>query len=175
MRLFTPLPLIRAVTARDVTATVEPALPGRRRFLGLLAAAVAAAAIPARLHGTLISATAPTTEHPDPRPGIDGSKVLTAEQLTNAPHLADLFNAVREIPHIADGLRCFCGCARVDGYRSLLSCYEAPGMAQHCEVCQGQARLAHARWKEGQTLDQIRRATDARYGHGDNARDSCPH
>jgi hypothetical protein len=95
--------------------------------------------------------------------------VLTAEQLTNAPHLADLFNAVREIPHIADGLRCFCGCARVDGYRSLLSCYEAPGMAQHCEVCQGQARLAHGRWKEGQTLDQIRRATDARYGHGDDA------
>lgn len=106
---------------------------------------------------------APT--HPDPRPGIDAGKVLTAEQLS-VPDLAGLFDSIREIPHIADGILCYCGCARVTGYRSLLSCYEKPGMAQYCEICQGEARLAHARWKEGQTLAQIRRAIDARYGHG---------
>jgi len=37
-------------------------------------------------------------------------------------------------------------------------------MAMGCAICQGQARLAHRRFKEGQTLDQIRRATDARFG-----------
>lgn len=139
----------------------------RRRFIGRLATAAAAALVaPASRLSALLPGARVASGHPDPRPGIDGSKVMTAEQLANAPHLISLFDAVREIPHIADGILCYCGCARVDGYRSLLTCYEDPGMAQYCEICQGQARLAHGRWKEGQSLDQIRRATDARYGHG---------
>jgi hypothetical protein len=141
----------------------------RRHFLCVITSAAAAAFIgvtrrPAHARAPSVA----QSDHPDPRPGIDGSTVLTADQLT-APHLAGLFAAVREIPHIADGLRCYCGCATVEGYRSLFTCYEAPGMAQYCEICQGQARLAHGRWKEGQTLDQIRRATEARYGHGGHA------
>lgn len=43
-------------------------------------------------------------------------------------------------------------------------------MAKHCYGCQGQARLAHRRWQEGQTLEQIRRAIDARYGSRSGAR-----
>jgi hypothetical protein len=104
-------------------------------------------------------------EHPDPRPGVDGSKVMTAEQLVGAPHVIDLFDAIRKIPHIADGIRCHCGCAELEGYRSLLSCYEGPGaMATWCEVCQGEGRLAVRRHGEGQSLAEIRRAIDARFG-----------
>lgn len=103
--------------------------------------------------------------HPDPRPGIDGSKVLGADELSGFPHLVRLFDSIREIPHIVDGIRCYCGCADLDGFRSLLSCYEAPGgMARFCEICEGEGRLAFNRWKEGQSLEQIRRAIDARYG-----------
>lgn len=103
--------------------------------------------------------------HPDPRPGIDGSKVLGAEDLSGFPHLVSLFDSIREIPHIVDGIRCYCGCADLDGFRSLLTCYEAPaGMARFCEICEGQGRLACNRSKEGQSLEQIRRAIDARYG-----------
>jgi hypothetical protein len=141
----------------------------RRHVIRLLASAAAAALLPlapARAHARQLLGLPPSGAHPDPRTGIDGSNVLTAADLGNAPHLIDLFDAVREMAHIADGLFCYCGCGGLDGYRSLLPCYEAPGMAQYCEVCQGQARLAYSRWKEGQTLDQIRRATDARYGHG---------
>ena len=89
--------------------------------------------------------------------------MLTAAQLNHHPEAAELFDAVREIPHIVDGIRCHCGCGDLEGYRSLLSCYEAPGMAQWCDVCQGAGRLAVARAREGQSLDQIRRAIDARY------------
>lgn len=143
--------------------------PSRRRFVGLLAAAAAAfmaPLLPRRAYGQLPTAPLRPANHPDPRPGIDGSGVLTAEQLVNAQHVVELFDGIREIPHIADGILCYCGCAQIEGYRSLLICFEDPGMAQHCDICQGQGRLAHARWKEGQTLDQIRRATDARYGPG---------
>jgi hypothetical protein len=104
-----------------------------------------------------------STDHPEPRPGIDASKVLTADKLTN-PGAAPVYEMIREIPHIADGIRCTCGCAELPGYYSLLTCYEEGGMAQFCEICQGQARLAYRRHGEGQTLDQIRNAVDARFG-----------
>jgi hypothetical protein len=145
--------------------TAGPTEPSRRRFVGVLAAA-ATTAIASLAPGRALAQLVPGGAHPEPRPGIDGSKVLTPEQLANAPHLIELFDAVREMPHIADGILCYCGCTHIEGYRSLLTCYEDAGMAQYCDICQGQARLAHGRWKEGQTLDQIRRATDARYGHG---------
>ena len=144
-------------------------VPSRRRFLGLLGTAAVLLFAPRSGHSAAAAGRrgAIPPSHPDPRPGIDASKVLKADQLS-APDLAGLFDAVREIPHVADGILCYCGCAQLPGYRSLLSCYEQPGMAQYCEICQGEARLAHARWKEGQTLAQIRRAIDARYGHGDS-------
>lgn len=102
-------------------------------------------------------------EHPDPRPGIEASKVLTPDQLGN-PAAVPRYDMIREIPEVADGIRCHCGCADLPGYYSLLTCYEEGGMAQYCEICQGQARLVYRRHKEGQTLDQIRNATDARFG-----------
>lgn len=101
--------------------------------------------------------------HPEPRPGIDGHNVLTAEQLHGyGDDIIEIFNHIREIPQIADGLRCYCGCYR-QGLRSLLSCYEGGGMAADCEICQGEGRLVYARFKEGQTLAQIRRAVEARF------------
>jgi len=42
--------------------------------------------------------------------------------------------------------------------------FEADGMAQHCRICQGQARLAFRMHGEGKTLDQIRTAIDAKFG-----------
>ena len=106
----------------------------------------------------------PAGPHPTPRPGITAAKVLTAEQLSESPKVIPVFDLVREIPEIVDGIRCQCGCADRPDFYSLLSCYEGDGMAQHCPVCQGQARLAHRLHKDGKTLDEIRAAVDARYG-----------
>lgn len=107
----------------------------------------------------------PQAGHPDPRPGIDARDVLTDAQLSgHGSEVRAVFGMVRDIPHIADGLRCYCGCADREGMRSLLSCFSGPGMARDCEICLGEARLAHRRFREGQTLAQIRRALDARYG-----------
>ncbi len=101
--------------------------------------------------------------HPDSRPGIDASKVLASDKIGN-PTAVPIYDMIREIPEIADGIRCHCGCADLPGYYSLLTCYEEGGMAQWCEICQGQARLVYRRHTQGQTLDQIRNATDARFG-----------
>jgi hypothetical protein len=102
--------------------------------------------------------------HPAPRPGITGAKVLSHEQLADAKGLIPLFDGVRAIPEVVDGIRCNCGCASSPGYYSLLSCYEGEAMARHCGICQGQARVAVRLHKEGKTLDEIRTAVDAQYG-----------
>jgi hypothetical protein len=102
--------------------------------------------------------------HPEPRPGITADNVLTHEQLANAPHAIDVFDLVREIPEIVDGIRCQCGCADLPGFYSLLSCYESDGMARYCPICQGEGRLVSRLHKAGKTLEEIRAAIDARFG-----------
>ncbi|NIP81173.1 MAG: hypothetical protein GWM90_18930, partial [Gemmatimonadetes bacterium] len=101
-------------------------------------------------------------DHPEPRPGVDASRVLPADEVL--PHVADLYDRIREIPDVVDGVRCNCGCADVPGMYSLLSCYEESGMAQHCEVCQGEGRLVTRLHEEGRSLDAIRAEIDRRFG-----------
>jgi hypothetical protein len=101
--------------------------------------------------------------HPTPRPGITSAKVLTADALKENPKAAPVFDMVRKIPQIADGIRCQCGCAELPEFYSLLSCYEADGMAQHCVICQGEGRLAYTMHEQGKTLDEIRAAIDERF------------
>jgi hypothetical protein len=103
--------------------------------------------------------------HPEPRAGITGARVATKEQLADVAALIPLFDTVREMPEIADGIRCHCGCAEMPGYRSLLSCYEgSDAMARECRTCQGQGRLAGRLRKVGKSLDEIRTAIDAKFG-----------
>jgi hypothetical protein len=131
----------------------------RRRFLLVLGALLTAPtarrawALALRRHGP----------HPTPRPGIDASKVLGDDHLADWPDARPAFEAVRQIPQVADGIRCTCGCADKPGFYSLLSCFEGEGMALHCPICQGEARLAFRLHQSGKSLDEIRAAIDARY------------
>jgi hypothetical protein len=99
--------------------------------------------------------------HPEPRPGITASRVVAAKDLGDDRKAIEAFDMVREIPHVVDGIRCSCGCEGVEGYYSLLSCFEKDGMAAHCETCQAEARMIHKLHREGRTLAQIRAALDA--------------
>ena len=139
-------------------------LQTRRRFLALVPALCVGLAASGRRAWAAPLRGAGTGKHPDPRPGVDASRVLTRERLTEHPEAAPVFDMVREIPQIADGLHCYCGCAEDPDFRSLLSCFEGEGMAQMCQACQGQARLAHRLHRQGKTLRQIRAAIDAKFG-----------
>ncbi len=131
----------------------------RRRFLALMPGVAAALAVSGRAKD-LFARTA--VAHPDPRPGIDASQMLTRAQV-HGSDAKELFDLVRQIPQIVDGIRCHCGCADLPDNYSLLSCYEKEGMAQHCSVCQGQGRLAFRLFKKGKTLNEIRAAIDSTY------------
>ena len=107
------------------------------------------------------TARAAPSDHPTPRAGVDGSHVLTADDLKDSPGVIPVFDMIREIPRVADGIRCQCECAQIPEMYSLLSCFEQDGMARHCRICQGVARLVYRMHQRGSPLDQIRAAVDA--------------
>ena len=139
-------------------------MQSRRRFLALVPALCVGLAAGARRAWAWPPRRPAQGKHPDPRPGVDASRVLTRRRLTEHPEAAPVFDMVREMPQIADGIRCHCGCAEDPSFRSLLTCFEGEGMAQMCQVCQGQARLAYRLHRQGKTLHQIRAAIDAQFG-----------
>jgi hypothetical protein len=133
----------------------------RRQFMAVCALAL----IPRAVFGSPIRvahrASGGPATHPAPRPGITAAGVLKAKQLENK-HAAAVFDMVREIPEVVDGIHCYCGCASQSRFYSLLSCFE-DGMAQHCEICQGEARLVHKLHADGWSLNGIRTSIDASY------------
>ena len=136
----------------------------RRAFLACGATTLGALLIPTRtaraagLHFPLPS------PHPTPRVGITGAKVLTKEQLAGKPQLVGLFDAVRAIPEVIDGIRCNCGCAQFDSFYSLLSCYEGyDSFAMECSICHVQCLLAVRLHNAGTSLYALRAAVDAHF------------
>ncbi len=132
----------------------------RRSFLvsvSGISAAFVMGATPQRTYGMIV--------HPDPRPDIDASLVMQGKELAVWPaHIRKIYEKIREIPDIADGIGCACWCKTLPTYRSLLTCYYPKAMAMGCDICQNEATLVYRRHKEGQSLEQIRRAIDARFG-----------
>ena len=133
----------------------------RRAILGLVPVVLVAVS---GGQGWAVAATpAMQKKHPEPRPGIDARHVVVAKELDGDKDVIEAFDMVRQIPQIVDGIRCSCGCDEVEGYYSLLSCFEQDGMARDCEVCRRHARLIHRLHREGKTLTQIRAALDAKF------------
>ncbi len=135
----------------------------RRSFLGVIAGTAVAIAAGAKPAWAGFRRATRHVDHPEPRPGIDASRVLTSEQLADAPNVIPIYDKVRQIPEIVDGIYCHCGCAELPGYRSLLICYEEKGMAKYCVICQGEGNLVYRLHQSGKSLDQIRAAIDARF------------
>jgi hypothetical protein len=130
----------------------------RRRFLKAISAAAVTMFVYRRpLHALEVP------KHPVPRKGITGDYVLTKKDLAKHPKLIPLFDSVRARAQVFDGIRCSCGCPDGIEFYSLLSCFEARGMARECIVCQDEARFVIKLHKQGKTLNQIRAAFDAEY------------
>lgn len=127
----------------------------RRSFVGALSGILVGLLMPPRF-------AAAASKHPTPRPGITGEFVLSRKDLAKTPELIPLFDSIRKIPRIADGIQCSCGCSETSiEFYSLLGCYEKNGMAVNCGTCQKLGRLVVKLHSQGKTLAQIRAAVDA--------------
>jgi hypothetical protein len=131
----------------------------RRRALGAMGRIVGAAVLVPALR-PLPAWPTRAVEHPEPRPGITAANVLPDDRVKRRAKAA--YQAAREIPEVLDGLYCHCGCAKRDGLRSLLSCFETE-MPMSCGICTGEAELALELHRKGSTLAEIRAAVDKKY------------
>jgi len=100
--------------------------------------------------------------HPAPRPGITGEKVLPASTFGDDERLVRAYAAARALPEVFDGLYCYCHCKEDMGHRSLLTCYQSEHAAS-CDICLAEGEMAATMHAHGATLDEIRRAIDARF------------
>jgi hypothetical protein len=48
------------------------------------------------------------SRHPNPKAGIDGSRVLSSYKLSGSPKAVLVFDMVRENPEVMDAIRCNC-------------------------------------------------------------------
>ena len=101
--------------------------------------------------------------HPEPRPGVTSERVLPPSRLLKTPGALEAYAAARSAPQVLDGVFCYCRCARNFGHRSLLTCFESDHGSQ-CDICMGEAMLATELAARGNSLVQIRRAIDYRFG-----------
>jgi hypothetical protein len=101
--------------------------------------------------------------HPEPRTGITAAAVLPPSTYAGYDPIVRAYEAAQQVPQVLDGLYCHCQCRENFSHRSLLSCFESEHGAS-CDICQGEARLAAEMHRQGRTLEEIRRAVDARFG-----------
>jgi hypothetical protein len=100
--------------------------------------------------------------HPTPRAGITGAKVLPASMFGEDERLVRAYTAARTMPEVFDGLYCYCHCKEDMRHVSLLTCYESEHAAS-CDICLAEAAIAAQMHGQGATLEDIRRAIDARF------------
>ena len=103
------------------------------------------------------------TAHPAPRPGITAEKVLPISFVPRTPGSAEAYAAAREAAATLDGVYCHCDCSKHAGHRSLLTCFEGDHGA-YCDVCMGEAMVAHGMARQGKSLEEIRTAIDRQFG-----------
>jgi hypothetical protein len=103
------------------------------------------------------------TAHPAPRPGITNAKVLPVSFVPRTPGSVEAYAAAREAAATLDGVYCHCDCSKHAGHRSLLTCFEGDHGA-YCDVCMGEAMVAHGMAQQGRSLEEIRTAIDRQFG-----------
>ena len=128
-----------------------------RGAVAIVAAALVAAA-------ALVVIARPASAHPDPRADITGAEVVDAARYADYPRVAATYRMAAEIAPVLDGLRCYCECDQHSGHYSLLDCFRSDHGAA-CDICLTEAQVAYRMTREGRSLDEIRTAIDALYGH----------
>lgn len=122
-------------------------------------AAIAVVAIAALLY---VARGASAARHPEPRPGVTAAEALPPSTYAGYDRIVRAYEAAQAVPQVLDGLYCHCQCRESFSHRSLLSCFQSEHGAA-CDICIGEAVTAEEMHRQGKTLDEIRRAIDARF------------
>ena len=113
----------------------------------------------------LITPSAGTAHvHPEPRTD-DPNLAATVKDPASASNFERAVRAYRiaqAIPEVLDGMHCYCECHENIAHRSLLTCFH-DGHGASCDVCMIEAEMAASMTQQGENLEAIRAAVDARF------------
>ena len=126
----------------------------------ILAASVAAAFL---VLGVISQVGSTDSHHPSPRIVEMASDVVPAARYASQPRAREVYVMAAAVPHVLDGLYCYCRCRDHSGHYSLLDCF-ASDHAAGCDVCMGEAEIAHQMTMRGESMEAIRAAVDETYG-----------
>ena len=103
--------------------------------------------------------------HPEPRANAAslGESVMPATFFTENPGVLRTYQLAREIPATLDALYCHCHCHEDAGHRSLLTCFQSEHGAG-CDICLGEADMAHQMQAQGKSIRDIRQQIDLAFG-----------
>jgi hypothetical protein len=102
------------------------------------------------------------SHHPEPREHVDHTHVAPAARYAAYPRVASIYQEVAEVPHVIDGIYCYCACSEHSGHHSLLDCFHDDHAAR-CDVCLSEGTMAYRMHKDGKSLEEIRTAIDRLY------------
>lgn len=136
--------------------------PGTRRRAVPLPILILAGALALVAGYRLLAPARAEARHPEPRPEVTAERVMAPERYAAYPRVAAVYREAAEIPHVLDGLYCYCHCSKHSGHRSLLSCFESDHGAA-CDVCLSEALMAARMTRQGASLQAIRAAIDQTY------------
>jgi len=100
--------------------------------------------------------------HPTPRALELASDVVASTRYEAYPRVEQAYTVAAAVPHVLDGLFCYCHCSEHSGHYSLLDCF-ASDHAASCDVCMSEAVIAHDMTQQGASLDEIRTLIDRNY------------
>ncbi len=101
--------------------------------------------------------------HPAVRVAEMASDVVPDARYASFPRAREAYQIAAASPHVLDGLYCYCHCSQHAGHYSLLDCF-ASDHAAGCDVCMGEAEIAHEMTRQGASLGDIRAEVDRTYG-----------
>ena len=135
------------------------AAAGARSRAGSVVALLGGVAV---LGAIVLSVTAARPHHPEPRAMDHAGHVVSHERYAAYPRVQEVYRMAAQVPHVLDGLHCYCECGEHSGHYSLLDCFASDHGAR-CDICLSEAAVAHEMTRQGASLDDIRRAIDDLY------------
>jgi hypothetical protein len=103
-----------------------------------------------------------TGHHPMPRIDAQAMQVMPAARYAASPGVGEVYEMAAEMPHMMDGIYCFCFCRNNFGHYSLLDCFLGDHGAG-CNICMQEAVLTYEMADRGDSLEAIREEIDRRY------------
>ena len=152
----------RAARRRQQRGGGPASRPGRgqRRPWWILGISVGAAFL---VLGIASQAGSAADHHPMPRAPELAADVVDASRYADYPRVAEVYEMSAAVPHVLDGLYCYCHCSEHSGHYSLLDCFSDDHGAR-CDVCMSEAVIAYRMTADGAGLDEIRAEVDRKYG-----------